>query len=298
MTELAVHLPTELALQPQDLLDEASIPLLPASKIARGQFHPDRIPASIARVADVANQIQEAIQGLGGTGGDDLSAEVDALFEAVEGKADATHTHPDLEAAIGTKAGATHTHTDLETAIAGKADLNHTHTGLPIVSGTAPSSPAVGQRWLDTGDRLTWFWDGTYWLSESIYTHSVSAYAATMSATTFPHAFAPHPSYNLFFLRIYAAGIFQSGTYNASNFWDCRLFRDGPAGVQGNETTLFTVQTTLASVSFAVFSAALNFHRDVAALGITTYRVGFQRTGTPPDVNSASAKFEYRLAKR
>lgn len=45
MTDFVVWIPETIRLDGDDLVAEAAVPLLPASKIASGIFHPDRIPA-------------------------------------------------------------------------------------------------------------------------------------------------------------------------------------------------------------------------------------------------------------
>jgi hypothetical protein len=211
MSELAVYIPAEIALHPQDLVDEVAIPLLPASKIARGQLHPDRIPGSIARVADVTQQIEAAIQGLGSPGENDLSSEVDALFEAVEGKADVTHTHPEMEAAIESHTNATDPH-PAYVKIADLAAL----PAIPIISAQAPSSPTLNQRWIDLTDGLSWRWNGAYWLSEQQFTASCQKESAN---AYFMQGLLPIDSTYDLLLKHFAVMGEISGQSSSSNFW-------------------------------------------------------------------------------
>lgn len=276
MSELAVYIPSEIAITPQDLVDEAAIPLLPANKIARGTLHPDRIPLSIARTADVAVQIQEAIQGLGV--GQNPSEEIDALFEAVEGKADVNHSHPDLIAAID-----------------GKAEANHSHAGLPLVSATAPSSPTVGQRWIDTADRMVWFWNGSHWVSEQVFYQIMPMISTGLTAgEVVTNTVAIDRRYNLWLERwtidYRTAGAF----YNADNKYVVSLRQLRFEGIATESELEITSGITNRRFSQTVTFNAL---RDVSALNLHAWDALWGRWNNPSTIERATSTLTYRLAK-
>lgn len=66
MTEFSVYLPREIAISAEQTISEASIPLLPADKIATGILHPDRIPTlPISKVVGLsADSVSEHIEAL------------------------------------------------------------------------------------------------------------------------------------------------------------------------------------------------------------------------------------------
>lgn len=276
MSELAVYIPSEIAITPQDLVNEAAIPLLPASKIARGTFHPDRIPPDFARTADVAAQIQEAIQGLGT--GESPSEEIDALFEAVEGKADVNHTHPDLI-----------------TAIDSKADANHTHAGLPIVSATAPSSPTIGQRWIDTTDQMVWFWNSTHWVSQQVFSQLLPTIGGSLTSSEISsNVIAVDRRYNLWLDR-WTIDYQTTGTfYNADNKYVVTLSQ-----LRFNQIVTEAELEVIAGVQGQWFNQVVTFDtfREVLNQNLHGFQITWSRWGTPSAITRVSANLTYRLAK-
>lgn len=53
MTELSIHIPRELAITADSIIEEQQIPLIAADRIGRGIIHPDRLPPSIPTLTQV-----------------------------------------------------------------------------------------------------------------------------------------------------------------------------------------------------------------------------------------------------
>lgn len=249
MTELNVWLPSEISVSPESLVNEAQIPLLPASKIGSGVLHPNRLPHIPAdriegQLADEQLPNNAVLQ--------------EELLLALDGKADTAHTHP----------------------------------GLVTVSSSPPISPVEGERWLDTGDRLTWFWSGSRWYSEQLFADSVGLFAASNLAS---YGLRPveASSYDLQLLS-YQVGATVNTTNDPSNYWIATLHRRHG----GSTTTIQTVSTsswTAGQITFA--KVDINIHLDVSALPVSLLSVFTQTVGSPGSFGPCSFRIRYRLIK-
>lgn len=78
----------------------------------------------------LSQELQDKLGGIdggGSSGGGMTEEEKEAIYTAINNKADKDHIHSAYEIAINKKAEKVHTHADLETAISEKADKNHIH---------------------------------------------------------------------------------------------------------------------------------------------------------------------------
>lgn len=284
--ELEIITPTPIVLESGEEISSAEIPNLPAEKITSGTLNPARLPESV--VLD------------------------DELEAAITVHQQASDPHPqyatdsDLAAhATGTGvgghlpgAGITNSHVAPGAAIAwdklnktgavpgdvGAAASAHTHTGLPYVGIAAPSSPAVGDRWLDTGDRLTWFWNGSYWLSEEIFPARLTSASSSIAIES---------SYNLYLLK-FVIGALTGATHDSSNYWSLNLTRRSTS----TNTTIATISTqAIAANTPFTLSLSFNLHLDVTALSILYFRITASLTGSPSGMSETAYLVLYRLAK-
>lgn len=78
----------------------------------------------------LSQELQDKLGGIdggGSSGGGMTEEEKEAIYTAINNKADKDHMHSAYEIAINKKAEKVHTHADLETAISEKADKDHIH---------------------------------------------------------------------------------------------------------------------------------------------------------------------------
>ena len=193
-------------------------------------------------------------------------------------------------------------HLDLDTAT-GRLTRKQRYNLLDGIDSQAGSSqPAVrsdgtvlqtGDRWLDTSDRSWWWWNGTYWLSEQIYTAAAAASSVTMS-TAFG-ILPVSPSVNLFLLNFEFVGRYNSMN-DATNYWSISLLRMSSSNISAATEASFDSKTFTAATQ--VFSSiTLNSHRDVGGLGIVGFRLEVLRVGLAGALAHLSARLTYRLAK-
>lgn len=76
---------------------------------------------------ELQDKINGSTGGGGSIGGGMTEEEKEAIYTAINNKADKDHMHSAYEIAINKKAERVHTHADLETAISAKADVDHIH---------------------------------------------------------------------------------------------------------------------------------------------------------------------------
>lgn len=149
----------------------------------------------------------------------------------------------------------------------------------------------VGDRWLDTSDRLWWFWNGVYWLSEDQPPAIFGTNALTNLAQ---YGLMPiNPNYNLFLQSYRIAGT-TGATNNTSSFWGVSLVRRA-ATASNTLSSLFTNNSN-ASETFRL-SADLNQHLDVSAISVLSLLVFVQQFGTPSNISGLAVTVTYRLAK-
>src|SRR3990167_8748667 len=91
----------------------------------------------------------------------------------------------------------------------------------------APSSPAIGDLWYETDTNILWFWDGTYWLSEELFTSSIYGNQQSITVTsswtgfTFPGGVGG-TQYNVYLVDMFASP-YVATTSDATNYWDVKI---------------------------------------------------------------------------
>lgn len=162
------------------------------------------------------------------------------------------------------------------------------------VSSSAPSAPSVGDRWLDTSDRMLWFWNGTYWLSEQRY--DLHANFTTLSASAGVFSLPVNPVYDYWLEQLRFSGQFQTGTYDGSNSWTLRVIRD-TASAGTVDVSLVLPNQVIAVAETQLHSQVISLHRDTSALSLLAIRLDALRTGAPPNIQRANSMLFYRLVK-
>jgi hypothetical protein len=162
-----------------------------------------------------------------------------------------------------------------------------------VTSNVAPSSPSLNMRWLDTTDRLTWYWDGSHWLSEQIYT--ASGGSVSQSATNGVGLLSLTPTYNVRLLDFSFSGqINPTGSYNSTtDYWDFALSR-----LNSNNTA--DIEHTFSGKSLSLnqmfrFATTLNMQR--SAQSIYGFQSRWNRFGNAASLIRPGATLTYRLTK-
>lgn len=169
------------------------------------------------------------------------------------------------------------------------------------ITGTKPNTRAdgsalqTGDRWLDTSERIWWFWNGTYWLSEGnllVGRWTSTTLAASNSGAGL--ASFETASNDVFIERFRVTG--GVGTNNPSNYWQfyCTQLQTG-----GGSITEFNIDSASVASGATAFqlSTSPNAHRDVSALGLIQYRLGWNVVGTPGSLVRPTFEIFYRYAK-
>lgn len=163
-----------------------------------------------------------------------------------------------------------------------------------------PASKATGDRYWRTDLSLEAFWDGTRWLTTTLYWLSLAGdrdgfstaiqngnpIASATSAGTLSRASLWHSDFALWLVNLYGE-TFTSATNNGSNYW------------------IFTATGAITTTAYGTFNtsadtAATHTGHKVAinaAAGSTERAItfGYSKTGTPGDCYAAVAGITYRL---
>jgi len=114
-------------------------------------------------------------------------------------------------------------------------------------SGTSfPGTAATGDRYWRTDRRLEYFYDGTRWLTTTLFEGVLkdvllSNLAATGSATL--GYFAPGTSFDIWVENL-VTSVFVNGTTNGTNFWTIRLQKSTAGNTQTSIGTVTTASDT------------------------------------------------------
>jgi hypothetical protein len=298
MTELSVHIPRELAITAESIIEEQQIPLLPAERIGRGTIHPDRIPPSIPTLTQVHEAI---IEHEGESDPHPQYAKDTDLSEHTSDQAahipsgGITNTLVATDAAIEwskiSKVGA------VPSDIGAMPALGTIDQQIGSVKPTVRSTGAalqVGDRWLDTVDRLWWFWNGAYWLSE-ILDRLTSG--QNVSSTTNLLPLLPRSSnYNVWLDRLRVGYTYSATNHNSTDNFTTFVVRIASSKVATVLSSQLNSQS-VTGINAVWLDTAINLHVDVGSLDIVF--LGFQATknGAAPTTTIA-ADLSYRLAKR
>lgn len=202
---------------------------------------------------------------------------------------------------VGAKAGTTFSSLTrgiegtVAAAHADGAPVEHVLTARTLqafAGGTAfPSSPVTGERFFRTDRGIEYFWDGTRWLSTTLYSDalSISESLRPFAATTdnFHHATAVSAgalwlvAFQVFFL-VQAGG----SALSASHKWTVSL-RDLP----GNADYSVISIASGASGAWRALEAAMN---GLASAGQLGFYVNSAKTGTPGAI-LVMPRIQYRL---
>ena len=298
MTELSIHIPRELAITADSIIEEQQIPLIAADRIGRGLIHPDRLPPSIPTLT----QIYEAV--LEHEGKTDPHPQYATDSDLTNHASDSTLHIPaggisNNQIAAGaaidwakiSKVGAV-------PGDIGAATSSHLHSGIATVSSNAPSNPSIGDRWLDTGDCLIWWWDGQYWRSEWIDRMELNPVGLASNASFGMHAVPSPYLYSRYLLRFEAAGALAY-PQDSTNYWAIRFSRiaSNGAATMISELTLNTQNMRSGSIGLSG-RIMLNLHQDVGALSVSQYQIDFNKTLAPGAISSICANVVYQLVKR
>lgn len=158
---------------------------------------------------------------------------------------------------------------------------------------SVPSSPAVGDRWLETSSGVPvygwwWAWNGTYWLSPEMRRllsfDNVGATAALY--------FECDQNLDYFFSRLFL-GIFVATTNSGTAYWNAQISRFNAANAATSIGSALTTQSLAADTNHAL-STSPNIHVDVSATGARQFRVTLSRVSTPGNAfGAATVVFNY-----
>lgn len=151
------------------------------------------------------------------------------------------------------------------------------------------SALQAGDRWLDTTERLWFYWNGTYWLSEQIYAPLVQEPTSITGATLTYPILPISSAYDIYLLDYRVSG--NGGSHDGSNYYTIFLSRVSSALAVTNIDSIVSASGGFNSKN------DLNTHLDVSALDALFLSVRAVRTGTTPTLGSFAATIRYRLAK-
>lgn len=146
--------------------------------------------------------------------------------------------------------------------------------------------------WLDSNDHTRWFWNGSYWLSATIYSFNAIAFFTTGTTT----GFLATGGFNIFLLSIEMAVIFVASAHDAVNNYTLRLRR------LASNSAASSVEASLSSSALATpstrptYRANLNLHRDMVALSAAGFDFELVKNGTAGN-STISASVLYRLVR-
>ncbi len=147
--------------------------------------------------------------------------------------------------------------------------------------------------WLETDTNIRWLWNGTYWLSEQLFSEGVSVDAQAAGRTDY---FQMEPfqdvQYNIFVVSVTSA-LYVATTNSATDYWLIILNRLSAAAAATQVGTINT--SAIAADTFAPISAAVGTHLDVSALNTKAFSLAMSRNNAPGALYG-QVKFNYRLA--
>lgn len=174
---------------------------------------------------------------------------------------------------------------------------------LDYKQNAVPSSPITGDRWLRidnaTGAAIEpeagawWEYNGTYWLSEEIY----SIRQNFINQTTNVSAFLPKPIKNqdLYFFQAELNWRIPN-THNSTNYWRVILRYMNGSITQTSLQTFNSFATGRDTTGFYADSVALTMHLDISALDVKSLTILSEAVNSPGAL-FGSAEFYYRLAR-
>lgn len=154
-----------------------------------------------------ATQVQDAIDELEGMVGGGASVATDSIWDAAG------------DLAVGT---GSNTAAKLPKGIAG-AELGQSNGALAWTGGTSfPGSPATGDRYYRTDRNIEYFYDGTRWLSVTLYEHHLGNWSNQAASTT-GYTASPNHVYDCWVENLYAM-MFSASGLSGSAYWRGDLY--------------------------------------------------------------------------
>jgi hypothetical protein len=247
-------------------------------------------PANFEGVIEALEDLKTAIASGGGGGGTTNHALLSNLSYATSGhtgfasSADLTsHTgntsnpHSTTRAQLGAAgSGANSDITSLEgvTGIITVGGKKHTR------SSTTPTTPTIGDTWEElngSGNIIgRWFWNGTYWLSEQLFT-SGSFVTAAASANGINWANGMPKNGSNIWVEAFQATAHSSSAHNGTDFWTFQLLRHTGANAFDVTGATITTQTLLAN-TVTTYRADVN--QVLANSDINFWRATYTPSGT------------------
>lgn len=170
------------------------------------------------------------------------------------------------------------------------------HLGLtakpPFIQSAKPTQHADGSplalydRWFSTLDRLWFFWNGTYWLTEQLYRMPIGAHTSALVAI--------NPNGLDYWLESFELAATTQATNNDLNHFVYSLqYRS-----VSTDVAIASLNTSLAAVSTRFYVQTLiDLHLDVSALNISSIRALQSSVGTPSNLLYVSFCLNHRWAK-
>lgn len=163
-----------------------------------------------------------------------------------------------------------------------------------------PVTPNVGDTWEELNISglwvESWFWNGNYWLSTTVYSESLSFENALYVSAASPvfFEFPVDLTFDIFLKQFLVASI-QDSTGTSTNYWEFTLNRTIP---NNNYVTLATLNTigTIGN-RMASLSIAIAIHVNVTVTQLTTFKIIRTRRAGGSSIASA-VKFEYYKARK
>ena len=149
--------------------------------------------------------------------------------------------------------------------------------------------------WYETDTNMLWFWNGTYWLSKTLYTANgfVSAITAGANLTMIPTEIDEAFQHDIFVVDL-CTGTFVATTNTGANYWTITLARISSAAAA---TTISTHGTSAdAADTWVIRKTAADAFIDLSAVDAKVLRVQATIGAGAPGALTGNVTLTYRLA--
>lgn len=153
-------------------------------------------------------------------------------------------------------------------------------------SSTPPPNPVLGDIWQQTG-KLTWAWDGSYWLSRQIFRDFFVV--ANFSSTAYTFVFPVDPEFNLFLLNL-SSVIRTSNNNTVTTFWNWDFARITQGSTATNLLTFNSINQ-IANV-WRQSKYPLNLHINVAATSTVALQIAETRSGNTSKYGTITIEYK------
>jgi hypothetical protein len=157
----------------------------------------------------------------------------------------------------------------------------------------APINPSIGQRWIESGTNLVWFYDGVQWVSEQIFEYFFFNPATSFlpSGNIYSYSVPAHKlttRYKIFGLQARFLGNTVS-PQNSSNYWIFKIWHWSDPSIAIQICSVNTKD----GAGYHEYSVTTNTVIDILA----SYGVGinYQSIGTPGTLWGMIASYTYHL---